>query len=184
MIIGSNILENKDITIKERALLYYIMTVCKGNHYRNLKYKDIAKYLDYKNRHFGTVKKSIIKRLNTLREQGYIKINTNNIYTFRVALDKPLLSNFTPNTFSVKSNYVVIPEHILNSVNGKYIPILATLYYYNRYILGLEPFKFIWCANFSGCTKNTLKKYLDDLIKLDVIKESPEGIYKGGYLIK
>lgn len=184
MIIGNNILENRDITIKERALLYYIMTVCKGNYRRKLRYMDVAKYLDYRNKHYGSVKKSIVKRLNTLQEHGYIKVNTNDVYTFWVSLDKPLLSKFTPDKFSVKSNYITIPENILNSVNGKYIPILASLYYYNNYILGLEPFKFIWCANFSGCTKNTLKNYLEELIELNVIRESPNGVYKGGYLIK
>lgn len=184
MIIGNNILENRDLTIKERALLYYLMTVCKGKHYRVLRYKDIAKYLDYKNKHFGTVKKSIIKRLVKLQEQGYIKINTNAIYTFWVSLNSPLLSNFTPDKFSVKSNYITIPEKILNSVNGKYIPVLASLYYYNNYILGSEPFKYIWCANFSGCTKNTLHEYLNDLIELNVITENPIGVKQGGYLIK
>lgn len=184
IVVGSNILENTDLTIKERALLYYIMTVCKGNYRRKLKYMDIANYLDYKNKHYGSIKKSIIKRLSTLQEQGYIRINTNDVYTFWVSLDKPLLAEFTPDTFSIKSNYIVIPEKILNSVKGKYIPILASLYYYNRYILGSEPFKFIWCANFSGCTKNTLKKCLNDLVELEIIKESPNGIYKSGYLIK
>jgi hypothetical protein len=184
MIVGNNILENRDLTIKERALLYYLMTHCRGKHYRVLRYKDIAKYLDYKNKHFGTVKKSIIKRLNTLQKYGYIKVNTNYIYKFRVALNAPLLSNFTPDKFSVKSNYITIPENLLNSVNGKYIPILASLYYYNTYILGSEPFKYIWCAKFSGCTKKTLHEYINNLIELNILEESPVGVKQGGYLIK
>lgn len=183
MKIYNNILENSQLTIKERALLYYIMTVCKGNYRRKLRYMDVAKYLDYKNKHYGTIKKSIIKRLNTLQEHGYIKVNTKDVYTFWVSLDKPLLSKFTPDTFSIKNSYVTIPENILNNINGKYIPILATLYYYNKYILGLEPFKFIWCAEFSGCTKLTLHRYINELLELEIIKESHEGKYKGGYLI-
>lgn len=184
MIIGNNILENRDLTIKERALLYYIMTVCKGKHRRKLKYLDVSKYLAYKNKHFGTVKKSIIKRLKTLEEHGYIKVNTKDVYTFWVSLDDPLLASFTPNTFSVKSNYITIPQNILDSVEGKYIPILASIYYYNTYILGAEPLKLIWLANFSGCTKLTLHKYLRDLKQLEVIRESTEGFKKGGFLIK
>jgi len=184
MIIGNNILENRDLTIKERALLYYIMTVCKGKHRRKLKYEDVAKYLAYKNKHFGTVKKSIIKRLNTLQEHNYIKVNTKDVYTFWVSLNDPLIVNFTPDKFSIKTNYITIPEDILNKVEGKYIPILASIYYYNTYILGSEPLKLIWLADFSGCTKITLHKYLRELKDLEVIAESKEGFKKGGFLIK
>lgn len=177
MIINNNLVENKDLGIRERAVLFYLMTLGASKESILITYEELSDYLWYKNTNFRSTRKALKDVLKSLEDKMYIEAHEDPLKgNIDVILTNT--SKVTKDDFSFQSQYVKLPLKVIQdkSIKGKYIPILVGIDYHNKFIGGKPKIKDL--SVFSGCSNNTLKKYLNELLEEEVISLEADGSYE------
>lgn len=168
MIVHNNLIENKDLGIRERAVLFYLMTLGATKESVLITYEELSDYLGYKNTNFRSTRKALKDILKSLEDKKYLEVHEDPLKG-EIELLMTNTSNVTKDDFSFQSQYVKLPLKLMlnRTVKGKYIPLLVGINYHNKFIGGKPKIKDL--SIFSGCSNNTLKKYLKELLEDEII---------------
>lgn len=168
MIVQNNLIENKDLGIRERAVLFYLMTLGATKESVLITYEELSDYLGYKNTNFRSTRKALKDILRSLEDKKYLEVHEDPLKG-KIEIIMTNTSNVTKDNFSFQSQYVKLPLKLMlnKTVKGKYIPILVGINYHNKFIGGKPKIKDL--SIFSGCSNNTLKKYLKELLEDEII---------------
>lgn len=178
MFIQNTIIENTNLKLKEKALLYYIMTVsafrdtCKPRmrftkdmtpyHTVTLLYDEMAQYLEYNNVATRNTIRTLRSFLDTLQECGYIN--------YQDRKDKAEITlKKSPNrldTFDIRENYIKIPLKVLREIPVKCLPLIVSI----EYCKGKTDITQYKLANLCSCSEGTLRKNLKRCIELGMIE--------------
>ncbi len=150
----SNVIQS-DLTGKEKAHLYFIMTYAKGDT-SVITFQALQNYMG----HIGNYPKERTRKiLRRLKEKGYIRNFSDDFNKIRIKL---AYESTNEETLLFQSKFIRLSKGFISNNMGKYTPILISIIYCNRYVE--TPTVLHHYVKYSGYAYNTFIKHVQDLI--------------------